>query len=48
MHTTIVGTMNPAHLAENVRAAEAGPLLPDVYAEVKRRLEAVGEKPSDD
>jgi aryl-alcohol dehydrogenase-like predicted oxidoreductase len=48
MHTTIVGTMNPTHLSENVRAAEAGPLRPDVYAEAKRRLEAVGEKRTDD
>ena len=40
MHTTIVGTMNADHLVENLRAAEAGPLPPDVYAEAKRRLEA--------
>ena len=46
MHTTIVGTMNPDHLAENLRAAEAGPLPPDVYAEAKRRLDAAGEKPA--
>ena len=47
LHTTIVGTMNPDHLAQNVRAAEAGPLPPDVYQEAKRRLDAVGEKPAD-
>ncbi len=41
--TTIVGTLQPAHLAENVRAAEAGPLSPDVYVEAKRRLDAVGQ-----
>ena len=46
MHTTIVGTMNPNHLAENLRAAEAGSLLADVYAEAKRRLDAAGEKPA--
>ena len=46
MHATIVGTMNPDHLAENLRAAEAGPLAPDVYAEAKRRLDGVGEKPT--
>jgi aryl-alcohol dehydrogenase-like predicted oxidoreductase len=46
MHTTIVGTMNPDHLAENLRAAEAGPLPADVYAEAKRRLDAAGEKPA--
>jgi len=39
--TVIVGTVNPAHLAENVKAADAGPLYRDVYNEVKRRLEAV-------
>ena len=40
MHTTIVGTKDPKHLAENVRAAQAGPLKPEVYAEAKRRLPA--------
>jgi aryl-alcohol dehydrogenase-like predicted oxidoreductase len=44
MHTTIVGTKNPDHLAENLRAAEAGPLSPDAYAEAKRRLDAAGER----
>ena len=39
VHTTIVGTLNPEHLTENVRAAEAGPLPSDVYREAKRRLE---------
>lgn len=43
VQTTIVGTMKPEHLAENVRAALAGPLPADVYAEARRRLEAVGE-----
>jgi len=46
MHTTIVGTMNPDHLAENLRAAQAGPLPPNLYAEAKRRLDAAGEKPA--
>ena len=46
MHTTIVGTMNPDHLAENLRVAEAGRLPANVYAEAKRRLEAAGEKPA--
>jgi aryl-alcohol dehydrogenase-like predicted oxidoreductase len=46
LHTTIVGTMNPDHLAENLRVAAAGPLPTDLYAEAKRRLEAVGEKPT--
>jgi len=38
MHTNIVGTKSPAHLAENVAAAARGPLSDDVYAEAKRRL----------
>ncbi|HEY3941540.1 MAG TPA: aldo/keto reductase [Acidimicrobiales bacterium] len=38
MHTTIVGTKSPEHLAANVRAATLGPLPPDVYAEAKRRF----------
>ena len=40
LHTTIVGTLNPAHLAENLDAAERGPLPPDVVAEVKCRVTA--------
>jgi aryl-alcohol dehydrogenase-like predicted oxidoreductase len=39
MSTNIVGTKNPAHLEENVRAAARGPLTPDVYAEAQRRLD---------
>jgi aryl-alcohol dehydrogenase-like predicted oxidoreductase len=38
MHTTIVGTKNPNHLAENLRALEMGPLSPEIYEEAKRRL----------
>ncbi len=38
MSTTIVGTANPAHLADNVAAAKKGPLPDDVYADAKRRL----------
>jgi aryl-alcohol dehydrogenase-like predicted oxidoreductase len=37
--TTIVGTINPQHLADNVRAARNGPLPADVYAETNRRLQ---------
>src|SRR5689334_6862878 len=44
-HTTIVGTMNPNHLTENLALAEKGPLPADVYAEAKKRLDAVGESP---
>jgi aryl-alcohol dehydrogenase-like predicted oxidoreductase len=38
MHTTIVGTANPEHLADNVAAAREGPLPPDVYEAAKQRL----------
>jgi aryl-alcohol dehydrogenase-like predicted oxidoreductase len=38
LHTTIVGTADPAHLRANVAAALKGPLAADVYAEAKRRL----------
>lgn len=44
-HTTIVGTLNPAHLRENVAIAAKGALPADVYAEAKRRLSAAGEAP---
>jgi aryl-alcohol dehydrogenase-like predicted oxidoreductase len=40
LHTTIVGTANPAHLAGNIATAEAGPLPADLYAEAKKRLPA--------
>lgn len=43
-HTTIVGTMNPDHLNENVSIAAKGPLPADVYAEAKKRLDAAGER----
>jgi hypothetical protein len=35
MDTTIVGTLRPEHLAENVRIAQRGPLPPDIYAEAR-------------
>ena len=38
LHTTIVGTANPDHLAANVAAAIKGPLPPDVYEAAKKRL----------
>ncbi len=44
--TIIVGTTNPAHVAENARAVLSGPLPPDVYDEVKRRMDGVGESPA--
>ena len=40
--TMIVGTGDPAHLAENVAAAARGTLADETYAEAKRRLDAVG------
>jgi aryl-alcohol dehydrogenase-like predicted oxidoreductase len=43
VHTTIVGTLNPAHFAQNLAAVERGPLPPDVVAEVKRRVAAAGD-----
>ena len=41
MDTNIVGTVNPTHLQDNINALRQGPLPPDVYAEAKRRLDAV-------
>ena len=38
LSTTIVGTLSPAHLADNVAAAAKGPLPAPVYEEAKRRL----------
>jgi aryl-alcohol dehydrogenase-like predicted oxidoreductase len=38
LHTTIVGTSNPDHLADNVAAATKGPLPADQYAAAKERL----------
>jgi aryl-alcohol dehydrogenase-like predicted oxidoreductase len=46
MHTTIVGTLDPEHLAANRRMADRGPLPADVYREAVRRLDAAGEKPA--
>lgn len=45
LHTTIVGTLNPRHLADNLAAVRAGPLPESVYTEAKRRLSeaAAGE-----
>lgn len=45
LSTTIVGTLNPAHLADNVKYAAKGSLSEDVYAEAKRRLDSAGIKP---
>jgi aryl-alcohol dehydrogenase-like predicted oxidoreductase len=40
VHTTIAGTLNPAHLQENVAAVRKGPLPAAVYGEARRRLAA--------
>ncbi len=45
MDTTIVGTINPDHLQDNVRSLLTGPLPADVYAEAKRRLADGGLQP---
>ena len=37
-HTTIVGTLNPDHLVENVAAADKGPLAPELYRRVTERV----------
>ena len=46
MHTTIVGTLNPQHLAQNVAATERGALPADIYEEAKKRLAAAGQVPA--
>ena len=45
VHTTIVGTLYPEHLRENIAAVEQGPLPADVYEEAKRRLDRIGVTP---
>jgi len=44
--TIIAGTLNPEHLKENVAAVMRGPLSAEVYAEAKRRLVDIGERPA--
>ena len=46
LHTTIIGTKSLDHLADNVKAIEAGPLTPNVVAAVKARLAVVGITPA--
>jgi aryl-alcohol dehydrogenase-like predicted oxidoreductase len=46
VHTIIVGTTRPEHLAANVEATRRGALSETLYAEAKRRLAAAGEQPS--
>ena len=40
LHTTIVGTSNPSHLANNVEVAHKGPLPEGLHAEAQRRIRA--------
>ncbi len=42
-HTTIVGTCDPEHLAENLAVAASGPLPSDLYEEIRSRFAALGE-----
>jgi aryl-alcohol dehydrogenase-like predicted oxidoreductase len=46
LHTTIVGTLNPGHLSNNVLAAQKGPLPSDTYEEAKRLLSSAGVAPT--
>ncbi len=43
--TTIVGSLNPDHVKDNVATAAKGPLPHDVFEEAKRRLAAAGAVP---
>jgi aryl-alcohol dehydrogenase-like predicted oxidoreductase len=45
LDTTIVGTINPKHLQDNLNALLKGPLPADLYEEAKRRLAAAGSAP---
>jgi aryl-alcohol dehydrogenase-like predicted oxidoreductase len=45
LDTTIVGTLNPAHLRANVEILQQGPLPMDLYTEAKHRLSAAGLVP---
>jgi aryl-alcohol dehydrogenase-like predicted oxidoreductase len=46
MDTTIVGTRDASHLADNIAATLKGPLPQDIVREANRRLAAVGSTPS--
>lgn len=45
LDTTIVGTINPAHLQTNLEILQKGPLSPELYEEAKRRFTAAGSAP---
>ncbi len=46
LHTTIVGTLDPRHLHANIEVLRQGKLPDEIYAEVKRRLDAAGLQPA--
>jgi hypothetical protein len=45
LDTTIVGTINPAHLQTNLDILQQGPLPQDLYEEAKQRVAAAGSAP---
>jgi aryl-alcohol dehydrogenase-like predicted oxidoreductase len=45
LDTTIVGTINPAHLQTNLDILQQGPSPPDLYEEAKDCLAAAGSAP---
>jgi aryl-alcohol dehydrogenase-like predicted oxidoreductase len=45
LDTTIVGTIDPAHLQTNLEILQQGPLPSNLYEEAKRRLAAAGSAP---
>jgi aryl-alcohol dehydrogenase-like predicted oxidoreductase len=46
LDTTIVGTINPAHLQTNLDILQQGPLPPELYKEAKHCLAAAGSAPT--
>jgi aryl-alcohol dehydrogenase-like predicted oxidoreductase len=46
LDTTIVGTINPAHLRTNLDILQQGPLPQHLYEEAKQRLAAAGSAPA--
>ena len=45
LDTTIVGTINPAHLQTNLEILQQGPLPANIYEEAKHRLAVAGSMP---
>jgi len=41
VQSTILGTLSPSHVQDNIAAAAKGPLADDVYREAQRRVESV-------